>query len=64
MINDILYKLHILGLGEYKYHIERTDMGGHVFDMIFILDQKKKVHLTVCLVKGQAKLSEARILST
>ena len=42
MINDILYKLHILGLGEYKYHIERTDMGGHVFDMIFILDQKKK----------------------
>lgn len=42
MINDILYKLHILGLGEYKYHIERTDMGGHAFDMIFILDQKKK----------------------
>jgi hypothetical protein len=46
VIDDILYMLYILGLGEYKYHFERTDMAGHVFGMISILEQTKKTMFT------------------
>jgi hypothetical protein len=42
--------LYILGLGEYKCEVERTGMNGHVYGMIFVLDQsEKKYILTVCL---------------
>jgi hypothetical protein len=34
--------LYILGLGEYKCEVERTDMDGHVCGMIFVLDWNER----------------------
>jgi len=33
---DILCVLYVLGLAEYKFDFEMTDMGGHVCGMIFV----------------------------
>jgi hypothetical protein len=57
--------LYVLGLGEYKCEFERTDMGGHVCGMIFVLDQNERNTFNILRwLKDRLSLSEVSLMGT